>query len=264
MTLNDRKTKTTTSGPGGAHVSWRMFGARGPLLDEHDSGGGSAGGGSSSSTTATTTATTGSEGGDTAGNSTAGGTGAKFTPEQQAEVNRIAARAREEGRQAATTAPKEKPPAASSSTKSESSELADLRREMEFKEIAGDLGIPREARKDLYDLVKVQQPADMAQWLESKRGTLWSKPAQQSTTTTTTTPNSGTTTDPGKTAATAPSTPAKVDMPTSGGLTDIWNLSLEQVKQLGPAGLRVEQEKIIAHARASSGAPPVPKVLQRK
>ena len=43
MKLKDDTTPARSSGPGAAHVRWSMFGARGPMLEEHDKGGGSGG-----------------------------------------------------------------------------------------------------------------------------------------------------------------------------------------------------------------------------
>jgi hypothetical protein len=48
------------------------------------------------------------------------------------------------------------------------------------------------------------------------------------------------------------------------GAINIWNLSNDQIEQLGPHGLRAEHEKILAHARGRSGAPPMPKQTMKK
>jgi hypothetical protein len=78
------------------------------------------------------------------------------------------------------------------------------------------------------------------------------------------TPN-GSTVDPAKAGAAAPTAPSgPVNPITSGGVVDIFNLSVAQLDQIGPAGLRAEYEKIVAVGNARAGAPPVPKVLQRK
>lgn len=44
MKLNDKATQQRTSGPGGAHTCWSMFGARGPLREGEDDGGSGGGG----------------------------------------------------------------------------------------------------------------------------------------------------------------------------------------------------------------------------
>jgi len=75
----------------------------------------------------------------------------------------------------------------------------------------------------------------------------------------------GNTVDPAKTGAAAPVAPVgSVNPMTSGGMIDIFNLSAEQLDQLGPAGLREAYEKNIAIGNQRAGAPPRPRVLQRK
>jgi hypothetical protein len=78
------------------------------------------------------------------------------------------------------------------------------------------------------------------------------------------TPN-GSTTDPAKTGAAAPTAPSgPVNPMNSGGMVDIFNLSAEQIDQLGPAGLREHHEKNLAVGSQRAGAPPRPRVLQKR
>lgn len=262
--MNDinRKTKITASGSGGAHINWHMFGARGPLREGEGPGGGSANPNGGSGAGANQN---GAGSGDPAGTPPSGGAKPVFTPEQQAEVNRIAARAREEGRQSATqttnTAPKTNTNTSSSST----TDILSLRQEMNFKEAASDLGVPRDKRQDMFDLARAQGATDFGQWLESKRS-LWSQPQTQQTQQTQqqqTTPN-GAPTEAGKPPVASPTTPGNPVNPlTHGGVVDFWHFTSEQLDQLGPAGVRAEFEKHIQMAQRASGAPRVPTLPKR-
>jgi hypothetical protein len=87
------------------------------------------------------------------------------------------------------------------------------------------------------------------------------KPTQQQSAT-----QNGSTVDPAKTGAAAPTAPSGPvnPMTSGGGMLDIFNLSTEQLDQLGPQGLRGEYEKILAVGAQRAGAPPVHRALQRK
>lgn len=265
MNRNDRKTKSSASGPGAAHVSWRMFAARGILLAPEDGAGG--GGGAAAGAANGAAAAGSSTGGDPAGTPPPAGAKPSFTPDQQAEVNRIAARAREEGRQSVQqqTPPKKETAAAAIN---EPADVTELRREMDFRDSASDLGVPRDQRKDLYTWAKALGVADFGQWLESKRA-MWSAPQQtetQQTQTQQNNPNGNTQQDQARTGNAAPpsSVGNKVDPVTSGGLVDFWHMTPQQLEQLGSSGVRREYEKHLAEANRRNGAPPIPKVMQRK
>lgn len=67
-----------------------------------------------------------------------------------------------------------------------------------------------------------------------------------------------------KPPAAAPNAGGKVDRLTSGGLVDIFNLTLDQVVHLGPEGLRKHHEENLAAARSRDGAPPIPRMSKRR
>lgn len=255
MDTNDRK-NPHTSGFGGAHVG--MFGrARLLMAPEGDP---PAGGGG--------TTTTGAGGTTTGGTPTPGESAPKaFTQE---EVNRIAANAREEGRKAAlkTAPPAPPPPSNGAGGDDEKLTLKQLAARVEeaemrttFEKGARKLGLQDDAADALFDIYKAQRPPNAGEWFE-RMGTVFGLGSKQTTTTTTTT---APTTEAPKPPPGAPRPPSNVDPLTTGGLVDIFNLPIDQVIRMGPQGLRAEQEKILAHAHASSGAPPLPKMgAQRK
>lgn len=259
--MNDHnERKTIASGSGGAHARWLMFGARGPLLapEGDPSGGGATGAGSGAG-----------NGGTTGGTPTPGENALPKTFSQE-EVNRIAAAAREDGRKSATKAQQQQAapqPAPNAGSEDERLSLRLLKAELDetkmrgaFDKRASKLGIDDDAAETLFALYKAQNPTDPGEWFErtSKLFGLGSKttPPPQ--------PPTGSPTEGAKPPLGAPRPPERVDPHTSGGLLDIWNLPLDQVTKMGPAGLRAEFEKHLAIAAQSSGAPPLPKVGPRK
>jgi hypothetical protein len=185
-----------------------------------------------------------------------------FTPEQQAHINRIVGNARAQGRaeRPATPAPRLAPTngakAGEQDLQAQIAELqkshTDLQQRLDYTSRVGKLGMP-----DSPALFKVFQ-AD-PQGFEETVSMLGLKSPQQSAT-----PN-GTTVDPAKSGAAAPSAPSgPVNGNNHGGVPDLWSLSVAQIDAMGPAGVRAEYEKIMAVGNARAGAPPRPRVAQRK
>ncbi len=142
---------------------------------------------------------------------------------------------------------------------------SDLRAELEemklrnaFDKRVAKLDLKPEADEDLFTLYKAQRPQDPDAWVKSKIESLGLKAATMPT------PNS--TTTPAATTGAAASTtqPAKVDPVTSGGIPDLWNMTSEQLTLLGPQGIREIHERALAVGTRMTGAPPLPKVMQRK
>lgn len=265
------KTNTTTTrgSIGAAHLgpaSGFRWG-RAPLLSPEDGTGSGAGvTGGESTTTTTTTAATGEPG------TAPAGTGEKLIP--QSQVNHLVAKARQEGRDAAL---KEKPqgggqqpsgngqPAAKGdSTGMMSAEDVQqlIARDRAFTRATAQAGLSDRQLERMEAALRVENPSDVATWARSYLEDMGLVKSQITTTTTTT--NNGGTTDPTRTAPAAPNAPTKIEIPTVSGLVDIWNLSADQIDQLGPEGIRAEHEKILAAAGKRAGAPPVPKVLQKR
>lgn len=273
--------KTTTariaSAPGGAHHSWSMFGARGPLLNEADgSNGGGSGGGDTGNATASGQAGTAT--------APAGATEGSFT---QAQVNQIAARAREEGRRSAEKERQQQTATTTSASSSGGDEPLTMRQLKErldeselrrgFDKRAAKFEMSDETADDLFQLYKAQKPTDATAWFGTKAQQFGFKPLGSGTTSSTN--QAGTA---GAAAASeagqqnqqqqatqprppaAPRAPAGNNQPTQGGLVDIWNMIPDQLNQLGPAGLREEFEKHLAVHNRRAGAPPLPKVSTRK
>lgn len=234
------------NGPGNG-----FFGARGILCaPEGDGGGGGAGAAAKSEGEAVTPPPA----------------SVKFTPEQQEEVNKIAARARDDGRKAATKQT-EKPPAPAPaddgeklSLKSLQAELAETKARAAFDKRVAKLGLSDEAADDMFSLHQLQKPTDQAAWIESKSKLFVngaSVPINPQ-------PNTTTTTEPAKQPAAAPSAPSQVNPLTSGGLVNLWGLPEAQIDAMTPATIRGHFEKILETGRAQSGAPPRPMPTQRK
>jgi hypothetical protein len=174
----------------------------------------------------------------------------------QEEVNRIAANARAEGR-AEKQAPAAKP-APESSTKTDVNVLAELqemKQRLAFEKRTAKLELDDKKSDALFKVFQASSPEGFEEVL-SMVATKSPQPI--------TTPN-GSTVDPAKTGAAAPTAPSgPVNPMQSGGLVDIFNLTAAQIDQLGPAGLREHYEKNLAVGQQRAGAPPRPRVLQRK
>jgi hypothetical protein len=163
---------------GAAHTNWSMFGSRGPLLaPEGDSPGGAAPAPAPAGdppTPAPSPAPAPAE--------------IVFTPEQQAVINKLVGQARVEGRNAAVKAPA--PPAPVPSPPPEpkltleqiATELAETKMRARFDKQALRRGFDDAAADDLFDLYRVQKPADDETWFAEREKRLGLKrPAQPST-----------------------------------------------------------------------------------
>lgn len=144
-------------------------------------------------------------------------------------------------------------------------EFEGMQRRSAFDKHAARLGLEPAVEEDLWTLYDAQRPTDAVAWFESKQKMLGLKgsqsvnqdPNSQTTNTNGASGNGGT--QPGA----APNAGGKVNPTTSGGLVDIFNLSMDQVIQLGPQGLRQHHEKNLEAARMRDGAPPIPKMPAR-
>lgn len=137
-------------------------------------------------------------------------------------------------------------------------QIEELRLRNAFSEAASEYEIPRAARRDLFDLYKTQKPADDAEWFTAKVESFGLKGKQMST------PNNNGPAAPVAPPAAAPSAPTKVDPLTSGGLVDLFHLSPAQLDQLGPSGVREAFEKALEAGNQRSGAPPRPRIGERR
>lgn len=258
-------TKNHQRGPGAAHIRHWMFGARGPLLAPEDGGNGA--GGSGGGTSGTTTTTTTTEG--TPGTAPAGAGGEKLLT--QAQVNALVAQARREGRESATQQTTQQtttpPPKATTAPAGEAQPMTAeavqqlMQRERAFTRATATAGLTEKQLARMEEAFNVAKPADVAAWSSTYLEDMgFAKPGTQQQSQNGSTQAGSTTTS----AAAATTVPGRVEPGTNGGLVDIWNLSGDQIEQLGPQGIREEHEKILAHANKRSGAPPVPRVMQRK
>jgi hypothetical protein len=134
--------------------------------------------------------------------------------------------------------------------------FAEMKARDEFRDLADELGLAREGRADLFDLMKVQKPTDKRAWLEKKAPLFGGKAAS----TVSQTPPQ----DPPKPPAAAPSAPSKVDPTDSNGLVNLFALSEQQVAAMSPAKVREHFDKILEYAHSQSGAPTVPRPSNRK
>lgn len=182
----------------------------------------------------------------------------------QDEVNRIAAKAREEGRKAALPreTPKSEPKGDDErlTLKELNAKIEDAETRRRFERQAAKRGVTDdEALDDLYDLYRAQKPTDEAAWFEKKaKAFVTAKEA-------TPTPTAPEGTDPARKPAAATREPSRNGvLPTSEGLTDLFSLSDQQIAALGPAGVRAEFEKITAVATRNAGAPSPPHMRLNK
>lgn len=273
---------TRQRGVGAAHIGYWMPGLRAPLLAPEGAGGGGGapaggtGGGSPDTTTPTQTpAQPGGAPTTPAGTAPAGNE--QLLP--QSRVNELVGRARQEGRESALREQQQgQQPRAGGNAGGEPSKASPLTeqdvvnlfaRERAFTLAStGTYQITPSQLTRMEEAYRAARPADVGAWSKAYAEDMGFKsiagaPAAGGATTNTnnsSTPNAGTQQPP----ASAPLSPSRVDPVTAGGLVDIWNLSLEQVNQLGPDGIRAEHEKILAAANRKSGAPPLPKVLQKR
>jgi hypothetical protein len=139
-------------------------------------------------------------------------------------------------------------------------ELAETKLRSAFEKRAAKLNLDDETADELFEVYKAKPPEDPAAWFE-KKGKLFAP--KSSTNDTTPAPSSTQATKEAQRPAAAPTAPAKVDTPTSGGLVDLWHLSLDQLNALGPEGTRREYEKALAVGGQRAGAPPLPRMPQK-
>ena len=183
-----------------------------------------------------------------------------FTPEQQEQVNRIAAAARAEGKSSAerATVPAAPPPAEKQgkvTPESVQAELETMRLRIAYERRASKAGIPEDTLDDTFDLYRAKPADSRDAWLEG-----WSKKFMPTTPVTNAPATAGV--EAPKPAA-APNAPGRVDPITAGGLVDIWNLRDDEIATLGPSGMREQFEKLLAAGNKAAGAPPRPKTPQR-
>ncbi len=138
-------------------------------------------------------------------------------------------------------------------------ELARDRARLSFEKSAQKLGVPDDALDDLFDLHDRQKPEDTKTWLESKQGKLWMKaqPAPETPTQTTQLAEAI------KAPAAASAAVGGSGLPTSNGLTDIFNLHSDQLARMSPGDMRTEFEKILKVGNQFNGAPQQPRPPQR-
>lgn len=165
-----------------------MFGARGPLLEGADGGG--------SGAAPPAPAPAGDPPAPPPAPAPAPASGEiTFTPEQQALVNKLVGKAREEGRSAAkatTPAPAQAPTPPSAPEKvtieSLAAQLAETQLRARFDKRAAKRGLDDDAAEDLFELYKAQKPTDDENWfaerekrLGLKKQSSTSPPSQPST-----------------------------------------------------------------------------------
>jgi hypothetical protein len=144
------------SGTGAAHIGFSMFGARGPLLNEHDAGG-SAGGGSNGTTQQTTEQQAG----------TANQQTVVFSPEQQAHIDAAIKKAQDaafanarrtfEGK--AKNGQQPKPETKSETTADDPSSLLTLRDS--FDDATTEMKLTKGQRQLLREAVMTKRPGDV-------------------------------------------------------------------------------------------------------
>ena len=109
--------------------------------------------------------------------------------------------------------------------------------------------------------MQAENPQDVATWCKEYIETMGlGKPTEPTVTTTTNSPNNPAPATTPQTPPAAPTAPTTTALPTSSGLVDYFSLSIDQINQLGPAGLRDLHERALRVGQQLAGAPPRPKV----
>jgi hypothetical protein len=263
----ETKKHTMRSGSGAAHIGFRMFGARGPLLQEEGAAGGS------SSGQAAGTQQTGSE----ANAQTNGNSGGEKTF-TQADVDRIVkerlARAErgsnQQRQQQQTQQSSNEDGGEKLSLKALEKRLEESEKRRQFERKAAKAGISDETLDDAFDLYNAQKPDSMDTWFESK-GKLFVAQQKQSATTQSSaqTANAGTEQNgqqQQRKVAAAPIAPGAAESFTdTGGLMDIYQMSPDKLAQLPPGKMREIHERNLRIVNQGIGAPPPPKFgMQQK
>lgn len=259
---------------GAAHFGAPMFGARGPLLAPE--GDGSSGGGPTSTTiTGTSGDASSANTNGSSGTAPAGGGGEKLLTQEQ--VNTLVAQARREGRESAArqtggnnggggsggAAPAAAAAAAPAPMTPESVQQI-MQRERAFTRAISSTQISPTQLARMERAFAADNPPDVNAWASSYLADMGiAAPSNTSNSNGTTTAGSTSPAQHGMGAA-APTAPGTATPTTQGGVVDIWNLSVAQLEELGPEGIRREHEKILAQANRMSGAPPIPRVGGQK
>lgn len=206
----------------------------------------------------------------------AGGAPLAFTPEQQEAVNRIVQQRLTEDRArrpvatppAPAAAPAARPaPAAtpapvpatdSTMTASEVQQL--IARDRAFTRVTATAGLTDRQVERMEAALRAENPADVATWsrdylVDMGLGT---RPAPPVVTPPATQPTTATPAPAAQVApAAAPAAPSAHTLPTTNGVTDIFQPGVAAI--LGPAGVRENLEKLWAQGNQMNGAPTRPK-----
>ncbi len=138
-------------------------------------------------------------------------------------------------------------------------ELEEMKLRNAFDKRAAKLDIPDSAAERLFRLYKVDRPEDPGAWFAETSKDFVLKGSNVNNN-----QNPNGTAAPMPAPASAPSAPSRVDSLTASGLPDIWNFSLEQLAARGSAGIREDFEKLVQVGNQRSGAPPLPRAVQKK
>ena len=261
------KHTTPKHGPGGAHIGFSMFGARGPLRDEEGNGSSPAPAALPPPATATPAQ------GEPA--PVPGAASEKMLPQSQVSTLIADAKRDTEAKtrtkvlqeiadKAAMPAPKPTPKADGSMSAEDVQSL--LSRDRAFTRATAKADLNERQLMRMEAALKADVPADVAAWCTAYIEDLGiAKPATQP---------AALVAAPAPAPAPAPVTPTPAAAPqaptgavnpqTTGGLVDLFNLSATQIQQMGPSGVRAELDKIRAYAHQSAGLARLPRVPERK
>jgi len=151
---------------------------------------------------------------------------------------------------------------ASSSPLTEDAVLSLMARERAFTLTTAGYQVSPQQLTRMEAAFRAEKPADAASWTQSYIADMGFQKVNMQQQPTATAAPAATSPEAAKPAA-APAAPVPHALPTSGGLTDIWNLTPTQLDQLGPAGVRSELQKHWEHGQRINGAPQRPKPPQR-
>jgi hypothetical protein len=197
---------------------------------------------------------------------------AKFSPEQQEEVNRIVQQrlADDRQRRAAPAAPAA-PPSGDGGGKpkpeqplTEEAVLGLMARERAFTHASAGYQISPQQLSRMEGAFRAEKPADAATWTQSYIADMGFQKAMQQPTTPAPAVTPASPESP-KPPAAAPAAPSPHTVPTANGLPDIFNMNPPQLGQFVQTGqLRSTLEKMWAIGATQMGAPRRPTLPQNK
>ncbi len=185
----------------------------------------------------------------------------------QEDMNRLAAKAREEGRRSAAKEREQqqvKPPETKVddgeklTLKELKAQLDETKRRADFEKKIRKYTLADEDADDFYDLYKMQNPSE-PDWFDKKAKLFVKQPTVQPASPPPATATATAAADAPKPPPLAPSAPSGHGLPTQDGIVDIFSMSEDQRRAMTPMGIRKSLEAMVAIGNSQAGIPQRPK-----